>query len=54
MNKPAKTVYRHPLYTWYSIYTYDHKEFFVELNQNVCYGYSSFAAALEALNHQVE
>lgn len=53
MRKTATTVYRHPLYTWHSIYTYDHKEFFVELNNLVSHGYNSFAAAMEALNCQV-
>lgn len=53
MNKPAKTVYRHYRFTRGTAFTYDHKEFFVELNNaNVCHGYNTFEAAMEALNYQ--
>ena len=53
MNKKPITVYRHPDFIAYSIYTYDHKEFFVELNQLVCHGHSSLESAIQALNYQI-
>jgi hypothetical protein len=48
-----QTVYIHPVYIWFSIYTYNHKQFFLELNQAITHSYSSIESAIEALNYQI-
>lgn len=48
-----KTVYRHPVYIWVSVYTYDYKRFFLELNQLITHSYNSLESAMEALNYQM-
>jgi hypothetical protein len=52
-NIVSKTLFTHPDYPWYSIYTYDYKLFFVELNQPITHSYNSFDSAMEALNYQL-
>lgn len=52
-NRDAIIVYRHPIYTWYTIYTYDNNRFYLDLGQIITHSYNDLSSAIQALNYQI-